>query len=347
MAPPKATSSPKELIRQPIDDTALVAIDEAFSDCRGVMTLANAGSMLHAIKLARGMTRLRDLITPEVMQEILPLMNSPLGFDTDRNPAKDANAVPYPEHVVKDCFMVATLKGARPVGNEFNIIASSAYLTKAAYKRFILEFEGLTDFRPEYGLPRMGDGSAVVPCKATWKLNGQSQSLAMDIPVKLNRGMGADAAYGKAERKWHYRIHCLLTGTEHDDVEDPDEPPNKGAGVINATASVRDTVQQTQAADKAHAQAEGSQVAPLAEATEDQINTAESLQQAINEAETIEQLGEIAAVIKNAIADHQIAEKHREKLQTHWTAKHKAIKAAAKAQAPLPGDATRQPGDEQ
>lgn len=345
MAPSKSPPGTKELIRQPIDDAALMAIDEAFSDCRGVMTLANAGSMLHAIKLARGMTRLLDLITPEVMQELLPLMNSPLGFDTDRNPAKTADAVPYPEHVVRDCFMVATLKGARPVGNEFNIIAGSAYLTKAAYKRFILEFEGLTDFRPEYGLPRMGDGSAVVPCKATWKLNGQPQSLAMDIPVRLNKGMGADAAYGKAERKWHYRIHCLLTGTEHDDVEDPDESPNKGAGVINATAAVRETLQQTQAADRAHAQAEGSQVAPPAEATEDQINTAESLQNAINEAETIEQLGEIAAVIKNALADHQITKKHREKLLDHWETKKKAIKDATPAQKPLP-NATRQPGDE-
>lgn len=345
MAPPKATSTPKELIRQPIDDTALLAIDEAFSDCRGVMTLANAGSMLHAIKLARGMTRLRDLITPEVMQEILPLMNSPLGFDTDRNPAKDANAVPYPEHAVKDCFMVATLKGARPVGNEFNIIASSAYLTKAAYKRFILEFEGLTEFRPEYGLPRMGDGSAVVPCKATWKLNGQSQSLAMDILVRLNKGMGADAAYGKAERKWHYRIHCLITGTEHDDVEDLDEPPNKGAGVINATAAVRETVQQTQAADKAHAQAEGSQVTPQPAATDDQANFADMLQSEINAAENCDQMKNIGTAIHEAINGGRITKDHAEKLRTHWAATNKALKAAEKAQSPLPQSA-RQPGDE-
>lgn len=323
-----------------VPDDALMAIDTAFQDCRGVMTLANAGSMLHAIKLARGMTRLRDLITPEVMQEILPLMNSPLGFDTDRNPAKDPNAVPYPEHVVKDCFMVATLKGARPVGNEFNIIASSAYLTKAAYKRFILEFEGLTDFRPEYGLPRMGDGSAVVPCKATWKLNGQPQSLAMDIPVRLNKGMGADAAYGKAERKWHYRIYCLLTGTAHDDVEDPDESPNKGAGVINATAAVRDTVQQTQAADKAHSQAEGSQVAPP-DATEDQANFADMLLQEITAAETSEHLTNIGQAISQAINDGRITQSHADQLRTHWAAKSKAVKAAAKATSPA-----RQPGDE-
>lgn len=345
MAPSKSPPGTKELIRQPIDDAALMAIDEAFSDCRGVMTLANAGSMLHAIKLARGMTRLRDLITPEVMQEILPLMNSPLGFDTDRNPAKTADAVPYPEHVVRDCFMVATLKGARPVGNEFNIIAGSAYLTKAAYKRFILEFEGLTDFRPEYGLPRMGDGSAVVPCKATWKLNGQPQCLAMDIPVRLNKNMGADAAYGKAERKWHYRIHCLLTGTEHDDVEDPDESPNKGAGVINATASVRETVQQTQAADRAHAQAEGSQESPAPAATEDQINFAELLQQEINAAESCEQMKHVAEAIGQAINEQRITAEHAQKLRTHWKAKNESLKAAEKSQKPLP-NATRQPGDE-
>ena len=325
-----------------VPDDALMAIDEAFQDCRGVMTLANAGSMLHAIKLARGMTRLRDLITPEVMQEILPLMNSPLGFDTDKNPAKDATATPYPEHIVKDCFMVATLKGARPVGNEFNIIASSAYLTKAAYKRFILEFEGLTEFRPEYGLPRMSDGSAVVPCKATWKLNGQPQSLAMDIPVRLNRGMGADAAYGKAERKWHYRIHCLLTGTEHDDVEDLDEPPNKGAGVINATAAVRETVQQTQAADRAHAQAEGSQVTPPPAATDDQANFADMLLQEITAAETTEHLANIGQAISQAITEGRITQGHADQLRTHWTAKSKAVKAAAKSTSPA-----RQPGDEQ
>lgn len=326
----------------PVTEDALIAIDTAISDCRGVMTLAAAGSMLHAIKIARGMTMLQEMITSEVMAEILPLMNSPLGFDTDRNPKKDPTATPYSEAVVKDCFIVATLKGARPAGNEWNIIASSAYLTKNAYKRMIKEFPGLTEFRPEYAVPRIAGDGAIVPCKATWKLDGKPQSLQADIPVRLNRGMGADAALGKAERKFHYRVFCLLSGTEHD----PAEMDAGDSQVIDSTAAaVRETMQQTVDADKAHAQAEGSQVEQTA-ATEDQANFADMLLQEINAAETLDQTKNIGEAIGQAINDQRITAQHAEKLRTHWTAKHKALKAAAKPQAPLPSS-TRQPGDEQ
>src|SRR5436309_85981 len=64
----------------------LAGIDAVVKDC-SLATLEGQGQFERALKLAHGMNRLREMITDQMMaQSIMPLMNTKLGFRTDRDP---------------------------------------------------------------------------------------------------------------------------------------------------------------------------------------------------------------------------------------------------------------------
>jgi len=127
---------------------------------------------------------------------------------------------------VKECLIEATIRGVRPVNNEFNIIAGRCYLTKNGVAHLLREFPGLTDLRPRFGVPKMvGEKGALVAASAAWKLNGKPDSIEeREYPIRVNAGMGADAVLGKATRKLYAAIYAQLTGSEQmegevDDIE--------------------------------------------------------------------------------------------------------------------------------
>lgn len=195
-------------------------LDQVADDCR-LSVKESSGCFARTFAMANGMRDLKAAIKPEMMSAIMELQGSSLGFRTD----KDATQQQYPIEAVKECLIEATLRGARPVGNEFNIIAGRCYLTKEYFQRAVGEFEGLTDLRLHPGVPTTAPNGALVPYSATWKLNGKEQSLerrqrkvgddVLDerIPVKVNAGMGADAILGKATRKMLAAIYGMLTGS--------------------------------------------------------------------------------------------------------------------------------------
>jgi hypothetical protein len=83
------------------------------------MVLIPAGTFTMASRMAAGIRALRAALTPEIMQDIMALQGSSLGFRTDKD--KEGG---YPVEVVKECMIEAVLKGARVINNETNIIAS-------------------------------------------------------------------------------------------------------------------------------------------------------------------------------------------------------------------------------
>lgn len=158
--------------------------------------------------LAVSMGQMRELLTPDVMKPIMGLMNSPLGFLTDKDPTRQKGddgkpVVPYSEDVIRDVLIEATLRGFYPAGNEFNVIAGRFYAAKAGIRRKVTTWKGITDFKDFYEVPRtVGDGSgALVKARAEWKLNGTADTLEREFAIRVNKGMGADAISGKAERK--------------------------------------------------------------------------------------------------------------------------------------------------
>lgn len=199
----------KELAQSQQDEcVALEAIVREHS----LQTMNTAEVFAPAVRLSQGLQALREQISEEFMQQVvMPLQGSRLGFRTDKDTGQG-----YPVAVVKEVFIEATLRGLRPVGNEFNIIANNLYVTREGLTRLLRDYPGLTDLdiNPEPPRAVAGDKGATVKFKASWKIDGVPNSLEGEIPVRINAGMGVDAILGKADRKIKHRIYNKITGSK-------------------------------------------------------------------------------------------------------------------------------------
>jgi hypothetical protein len=181
--------------------------------------------MERTITLAESMALMRLHFRGDILERVKGLQNTALGFLTDRPDQTKA----YPDDVVRDAVIEAMLRGAQPIGNEFNIISGRCYLTRQYFERQVRQFPGLTKLRVTFGVPQtaQNQGGALVPCTATWELNGQperidcteSDGLDKRIAVRVNAGMGVDAILGKATRKLYARIFQRVTGSDWVDVD--------------------------------------------------------------------------------------------------------------------------------
>lgn len=202
-APRAANESPLVKFSSAID-----RIDEIVAESN-LASMEATGRFRRAFVLAEAVQQLNTLITPDMLTSVMRLQGQSLGFRTDRD---DKGG--YPAEVVKQCLIEALLRGAYPVGNEFNIIAHRPYITKEGLTRMVREFPGLANLKLGFGVPRNVVGGAIVKCSATWTLSGGSDSIECEIPIRVNSGMGVDAILGKATRKLLARVHQRLTGSE-------------------------------------------------------------------------------------------------------------------------------------
>jgi hypothetical protein len=183
------------------------------------MALANAqGHMEKAFLLATGIDRIREALTEQVMGHFMKLMNSPLGFTTDRPNGK--NPQPYDINTVKDCLIASLLSGFYPINNEWSIISGKFYGGKNGYIRKVAEITNLTDLDVVPGSPVIHEGITVVRVGATWKINGLADGLfdasgkpGRVFPVSQNAGSTADNTIGKALRKAYKAIWDKINGS--------------------------------------------------------------------------------------------------------------------------------------
>jgi len=194
------------------------ALDSAVE--RGLAACQMAGRMSKALAVAGALQDLRAALSKEVMAAVMPLQGSALGFRTDKD--KDGG---YPEAVVKDCLIEASLSGVYPVGNEFNIIAGRAYITKEGMGRKLNSIPGLS-WTVTPGIPENRNGGAIVPMAVEWSHGGKASAKELKVCVRVNSGMGADAIIGKATRKARAWLFQTVTGQEVPEGEAGDEPIN-------------------------------------------------------------------------------------------------------------------------
>jgi hypothetical protein len=212
----------------------------------------SSGSFESELAVAKAVSDLRVALTAEMMQPVMALMNTDLGFRTDRDPKvtprdKEGNPMtPYAVEVVRECFIESKLRGFHTVGNEWNIIASRFYACKNGFRRKVVTWNGVTDFKDSYDVPRtVGDKGAVVKCEATWRKDGIADSLEREFPIRVNFGMGADAILGKAQRKLlaavHDRLSGIITpeGDVGEDLEVQSAPAKPSPKFAEAKAEVR------------------------------------------------------------------------------------------------------------
>ena len=188
--------------------------------------LRQMGMIQRTRTLAKAMSTMRTHFRGEVLEDVKSLVDTPLGFLTDR---KDGGKPPYTDDVIRDCVIEAMLRGAEPVGNEFNVIAGRCYLTKQFFERALRTTPGFSELRLIEGVPTTAQnvGGALVPYRASWRMNGVPDSLVCDqtkdgdsrIAVRVNSQMGVDAILGKAKRKMLARIYARVTGSEWVDDE--------------------------------------------------------------------------------------------------------------------------------
>lgn len=175
------------------------------------------GQLEKTLLQARAIAALEEAITGDMMKDMMKLMNSPLGFKTDKTKPDDL----YKEGTVKRCLIVAMLYGARVTGNEFNIIAHNCYLTKEFTRPAILRWPGLRRFEITIGAPSVyGEKTAACDAIATWEVNGEMHELRcvktpeMDARIVVNRYQTSspDEIRGKVEAKLFQRVLGRLTG---------------------------------------------------------------------------------------------------------------------------------------
>ena len=94
-----------------VSNETIAALDKAAAD--GALAQREVSQFKRTMMTAGVITTLRNLLTPKIMEPIMALQNTSLGFRTD-------NFNGYPVDVVKDALIEATFKGVYPVGNEFN-----------------------------------------------------------------------------------------------------------------------------------------------------------------------------------------------------------------------------------
>ncbi|KZE77516.1 hypothetical protein AV926_14180 [Myroides marinus] len=179
----------------------------------------------NAFAMANAITIIRNVLTPEVMQPILSLAGSKLGFRTDRDkPSKGQMPNPYPLEIVKDCLIDATLLGLNPTGNQFNIIAGNMYVTKEGFTYLLKKIKNM-----QYSIIyddvtySQNRSTAIVTCTLNYKLNDQKPiEQLLKFTVKAGNYATDDSCIGKAERKAKCWLYNHIEGTDLTDGDAED-----------------------------------------------------------------------------------------------------------------------------
>lgn len=197
-------------------ETKIEVIKELDSEVLSVIGNGSLEGFQKAYTVAEAIGKLSSLLTKEYMAPIMALQGNRLGFRTD----KDKNGG-YPEAAVKNCLIEAVLMGVQPVGNQFNIIAGNCYITKEGFGYMLKNYPGLY-YKITPDLPRINKDrtSAAITMNISYSQNkGTLKTEALEIPIRVNSGMGTDAIIGKADRKARAWLYNTITGCDVSDGE--------------------------------------------------------------------------------------------------------------------------------
>ena len=231
-------------------DKAILATTKRFSGLakRYEVAIEEAEDPITRFALeAEGMKRLRALITDDMLKMVRELEGTQLGFGADRPyEGRDGKKIPrYDDKTVRDCLIIATLKGFRWTGNEWMILHGAFFGKIDGWKRKLKEVSGVTDLRCSPGVPYFGDKQLKVRVGISWKQHG--------IPNQLLDGKGepgltfvvdggsADLQVGKAKARAYRAAYELATGSEHtvsSEVDDPEEAVATEADAVAAKLAV-------------------------------------------------------------------------------------------------------------
>lgn len=201
----------------------------ACKEAQGLQIINNFGAAFQAVNVV---SLLRQALTDEVMDTVfMPLMNTKIGFLTDRNGRPNSRGEvkpPYSKEIVRDAVIDAVAIGLLPTGNQFNIIAERMYPTKEGYTSLLRKL-GVKYFIEVSHDKSQTQGFAEIPCKITYQYNGEKNGFSIIATVKKDNYSSPDQLRGKAERRAKKALYEYLTGC---DFGDADEDSSKIEDVV-------------------------------------------------------------------------------------------------------------------
>lgn len=219
---------------------------------------------------------LRQALTDQVVEKaFMPLMNTSIGFRTDRDPnrpnKKGERPTPYDVNTVRDCIIDGVMMGLVPTGNQINIISGRCYPTKEGYTALLKKIGCKYIISVGQDQQKPDAAFAEIPCKINFDWKGDKGGFTIIATVKKDSYSSMDQLRGKAERRAKKSLYEYLTGCDFGDAdEDSGSPavaaPNT-AGMISmpaqqapqpAPAPQPAAQTQSQAMNSAAQQAEGS-----------------------------------------------------------------------------------------
>lgn len=202
-------------------DSAKQKFELACKDASALQIVNNFGAAFTAVNV---IALLREALTDEVMNKVfMPLMNTKVGFLTDRNGRPRSNgreALPlYSVPVVRDAIIDAVSIGLLPTGNQFNIIAERMYPTKEGYTALLrrLGVKYFIDVSFDKGQTK---GFAEIPCKISYEHNGEKNSFTVIATVKKDDYSSPDQLRGKAERRAKKALYEYITGCDFGEADE-------------------------------------------------------------------------------------------------------------------------------
>lgn len=203
----------------------------ACKDASALQIISNFGAAFIAVNV---IALLREALTDEVMDKVfMPLMNTKVGFLTDRNgrPNKKGYTAPlYTRDVVRDCIIDGVTIGLLPTGNQFNIIAERMYPTKEGYTSLLRKL-GVKYFIDTSYDKGQAQGFAEIPCKINYEYNGEKNGFTIIATVKKDDYSSHDQLRGKAERKAKKALYEYITGCDYGEADE-----QSGATVVDVVA---------------------------------------------------------------------------------------------------------------
>lgn len=202
-------------------DIAREKFELACKDASSMQIVNNFGAAFTAVNV---ITLLREALTDEVMTKVfMPLMNTKVGFLTDRNGKPRSNNRPalpkYSIDVVRDCIIDAVSIGLLPTGNQFNIIAERMYPTKEGYTSLLKKLGVKYLIEVSYDKSQTA-GFAEIPCKINYEYGNEKKSFTIIATVKKDDYSSPDQLRGKAERRAKKSLYEYITGCDFGDADE-------------------------------------------------------------------------------------------------------------------------------
>lgn len=209
-------------------DSARQKFELACKDASALQIVNNFGAAFTAVNV---IALLREALTDEVMTKVfMPLMNTKVGFLTDRNGRPRSNGrAPLPLYdipVVRDAIIDGVSIGLLPTGNQFNIIAERMYPTKEGYTALLRKL-GVKYFIDVSFDKGQTPGFAEIPCKINYEHNGEKNGFSILATVKKDDYSSPDQLRGKAERRAKKALYEYITGCDFGDADE-------NSGVVDA-----------------------------------------------------------------------------------------------------------------